>query len=177
MKAVNNSILRSILGIVLGLVLVLWPEVAVTYLVILIGVFFIIPGLYSLISYFVREKRDQRVSSSFPLAATGSILLGVLLVCTPASFINILMYLLGALLLLAGIQQIALLITARRWSLVPWFFFIVPVLIFITGVLILAYPFETAATTFMVFGIAILIYGVCELIDWYKFRPEEPEEL
>ncbi|MCC8134861.1 MAG: DUF308 domain-containing protein [Tannerellaceae bacterium] len=174
MKAINNSILRSILGIVLGLVLIVWPEVAVTYLVILIGIFFIIPGLYSLISYFLRDKS---ISSAFPLAAAGSILLGLLLVCTPVSFVHILMYLLGAVLLVAGIQQIALLILARKWHMIPWGFFIVPVLIFITGIMILTYPFETATHTFMVFGIAILFYGVCELVNWYKFRPESPEEL
>ena len=36
MKSLNGSVLRCIFAIVLGLVLVLWPEAAVTYLVITI---------------------------------------------------------------------------------------------------------------------------------------------
>ncbi len=56
MKSLNGSVLRCIFAIVLGLVLVLWPEAAVTYLVITIGICFIIPGLFSLLNYFTREK-------------------------------------------------------------------------------------------------------------------------
>ena len=50
MKSLNGSVLRCIFAIVLGLVLVLWPEAAVTYLVITIGICFIIPGLFSLLN-------------------------------------------------------------------------------------------------------------------------------
>ena len=59
MKSLNGSVLRCIFAIVLGLVLVLWPEAAVTYLVITIGICFIIPGLFSLLNYFTREKVEK----------------------------------------------------------------------------------------------------------------------
>ena len=47
MKRINNSVLRSAFAMILGFVLVLWPEAAVTYLVITIGICFIIPGIFS----------------------------------------------------------------------------------------------------------------------------------
>ena len=56
MKRINNSVLRSAFAMILGFVLVLWPEAAVTYLVITIGICFIIPGIFSLLNYFTREK-------------------------------------------------------------------------------------------------------------------------
>lgn len=46
MKRINNSVLRSAFAMILGFVLVLWPEAAVTYLVITIGICFIIPGIF-----------------------------------------------------------------------------------------------------------------------------------
>ena len=58
-------VLRCIFAIVLGLVLVLWPEAAVTYLVITIGICFIIPGLFSLLNYFTREKVEGEPSQCF----------------------------------------------------------------------------------------------------------------
>ena len=106
----------------------------------------------------------------FPLEGAGSILFGAWLVIMPTFFVNILMYILGALLVIAGIQQLVALISARKWSYVPWGFYIMPILILITGVMILAYPFGAAANTFIVFGIASIFYGASELINWYKFR-------
>ena len=58
----------------------------------------------------------------------------------------------------------------RKWSNVPLGFYLMPALILITGVMILAYPFGAAANTFVIFGVASIFYGACELINWYKFR-------
>lgn len=88
----------------------------------------------------------------------------------PEFFVNILMYILGALLVIAGIQQIAMLVSARKWSTVPFGFYIMPALILLTGIMIIAYPFGAAANTFVIFGVASIFYGVIELINWYKFR-------
>lgn len=170
MKKINNSIIRSAFAVILGLVLVLWPEVAVTYLVITIGVCFILPGVFSLLHYFTREKVAEEASPMFPIEGAGSILFGAWLVIMPQFFVSILMYILGALLIIAGTQQIIMLVSARKWSTVPIGFYIMPVLILLTGIMILAYPFGAATNTFVIFGIACILYGINELINWYKFR-------
>ena len=51
----------------------------------------------------------------------------------PAFFVGILMYVLGAVLVLAGISQIVNLSAARSWTVVPGGFFVVPVLVLIAG--------------------------------------------
>lgn len=170
MKTINNAILRSAFAILLGLVMVLWPEAAITYLVITIGVLFILPGLFSILGYFTRSKETNGDNPMFPIEGAGSVLFGAWLVIMPGFFVNILMYVLGALLVVAGVQQIVTLISARKWSTVPFGFYLMPVLILITGVMIIAYPFGAAANTFVIFGVAIMFYGICELINWYKFR-------
>ena len=71
---------------------------------------------------------------------------------------------------IAGNAAIGALISARKWSNVPLGFYLMPALILITGVMILAYPFGAAANTFVIFGVASIFYGACELINWYKFR-------
>ena len=166
MKKVNNSILRSAFAMILGFVLVLWPEAAVTYLVIAIGICFILPGIFSLLSYFTREKVEGEPSPMFPIDGAGSILFGAWLVIMPAFF----MYILGALLVIAGVQQIIMLVSARKWSIVPFGFYVMPALILLTGIMIIAYPFGAAANTFVIFGVASIFYGVIELLNWYKFR-------
>lgn len=76
MKRINNSVLRSAFAMILGFVLVLWPEAAVTYLVITIGICFIIPGIFSLLNYFTREKVEGEPSPMFPIDGAGSFCLG-----------------------------------------------------------------------------------------------------
>lgn len=56
MRSINGAVLRSAFAMVLGFVLVLWPEAAITYLVITIGILFILPGLFAILSYFTRPK-------------------------------------------------------------------------------------------------------------------------
>ncbi|RHJ85506.1 HdeD family acid-resistance protein [Parabacteroides sp. AM08-6] len=170
MKNLNSSILRCAFALALGLVLVLWPEAAVTYLVITIGVCFILPGVFSLLNYFTREKVEGEPNPMFPIDGAGSMLFGAWLVIMPQFFVSILMYILGALLVIAGIQQIVSLVSARKWAIVPYGFYVIPVLILLTGIMILVYPFGAAANTFVIFGIACIIYGVSELINWYKFN-------
>lgn len=174
MNKLNVAVLRSVFAVLLGVALILWPDYAVTYLVIAIGVLFIIPGVLSLLAYLTRNK-EEKTTSVFPIEGAGSILFGLWLVIMPQFFVNILMYILGALLVFAGVQQIVVLLKARRWSIVGWGFYVIPVLLFLTGILIITYPMGTATTTFVVFGVASIIYGLEELLNTYKFRKKEDE--
>ena len=103
MKTMNYSIIRCICALVLGVLLVAWPEAAILYLVITIGALFLVPGLFSVFGYLTRGKQN---GMSFPIAGLGSLLFGLWLMIMPAFFVGILMYVLGAVLVLAGISQI-----------------------------------------------------------------------
>ena len=173
MRRTNIGILRGVLAIILGVVLVMWPEAAIIYMIMVIGACFLLPGIYSIVGYFLRNKENEVTSPMFPLDGLGSLLLGAWLLIMPHFFVNILMYLLGAVLVLAGIQQIATLIRARKWSIVPYGFYVLPSLILLVGILILVYPMDVMANTLTVFGVATLFYGVNELINWYKFRKRD----
>ena len=50
MKSLNYALVSSLCALVIGILLVTWPDVAVSYLVITIGVLFLIPGLVGLFS-------------------------------------------------------------------------------------------------------------------------------
>lgn len=174
MKKIDNTVLRGAFAIILGLVLVLWPEAAINYLVIVIGVLFIVPGVISLVSYFRAKSRDAGFSPNFPIEAAGSVIFGLWLVSMPAFFVNILMYVLGVLLILAGIQQIVSLTSARKRVQISSLFYIFPILILICGVVILSSPFAAAASAFMFLGIVALAYGLGELFSWYRFGRLQP---
>lgn len=176
MKGLKSSVMRCFLAIIVGLIFILWSELTMTYFVMAIGLCFVLPGAFVLFGYLTRKRNEGEPDPMFPLEAAGSIFLGLSLIVFPHFFAGIFMYVLGAILLVAGIQQTSWLILAHKWCKVPYGFYLLPILIFVTGLMILIHPFETASNTFVVFGVAILLYGLSELVHRYKFRQRETKE-
>ncbi|MDR0938462.1 MAG: DUF308 domain-containing protein [Mediterranea sp.] len=182
METMKFSLIRILFALVIGLVLVLWPGVAATYIVITLGVAFFVPGVVSLIGYFTRQKSTENPSGTpadepshrFPVEGVGSLLLGLWLMVMPDFFAEILVYLLGFVLLLGGVQQIASLMAARRWMPVPAAYYVVPTLILVAGLVALFNPWGVIATAFTIIGASLLVYAVFELVNWFKFARRKP---
>lgn len=170
----NYSLIRMLCALVIGLVLVLWPDAAVSYIVITMGVLFLIPGLIALLSYFGIKPREG-TSRRFPIEGVGSVLFGLWLVIMPDFFADVLMFLLGFILVLGGVQQIASLSMARRWMRVPGSFYMIPILILLAGVVALFNPTDARNTAFMIIGVSSLVYAVSELVNWFKFSRRRPK--
>ena len=173
MKTVNYAIIRSLCALVIGILLVVWPDVAVSYLVITIGALFIVPGLYGMFAFFASRKKDVEVRRAFPVAALGSTLLGLWLMVMPGFFVEILMYVLGAMLVLGGMTQLINFASARAFAHVPIGVYIIPSLILIAGLVVLFNPFEVAAIPFMVLGVSAIVYSATDLARLIVYRREE----
>ncbi|MDR2388426.1 MAG: DUF308 domain-containing protein [Tannerellaceae bacterium] len=173
----HHSLLRSILGIVLGLLFIMWPQESVTYLVITTGIFFILSGVCSFFLWVLKRDKTVKTFSLLLLwgVVVGSILLGLWLIVSPDFFIAVFGRLWGVILIIAGIQQLVSLFMARKWYVVSLGYYVLPALILLAGVMLLIYPFKTVANTFVLLGTVSLFYGVYELISWYKFRPKKVE--
>lgn len=171
MKGLSYSFLRAICAFVLGLVLVSFPERAGDYLVVTIGIVFLIPSLISIIAYFTRNTPGVL---RFPIEAIGCLLFGLWLVIMPDFFADLLTYVLGFALVMGGVQQIASLMAARRWTLVPLGFYIVPVLILLTGLVSLLNPIGVRSTVFVIIGISCIVYALMEFINWFRFTRHRP---
>ena len=130
MKGLSYSFLRAICALVIGLVLVMFPDQAGDYFVITIGVIFLVPSLISIIGYFAQSTEMR---SRFPIEGVGSLLFGLWLIIMPGFFADLLTFVLGFILVMGGVQQIASLSAARRWMPVPGGFYVVPVLILHAG--------------------------------------------
>lgn len=172
MKSLNYALVSSLCALVIGILLVTWPDVAVSYLVITIGVLFLIPGLVGLFSYLalLNKSKADAPRPVFPIVALGSTLFGVWLIIMPSFFVGVLMYVLGILLVLGGISQLANLIAARSFMPVPFGVYIVPVLILAAGITILFNPFATAEIPFIVLGISSIVYALMDMVRLLRFR-------
>lgn len=170
MKTMNYSVIRGICAIIMGVLLVAWPEAAIVYLVIAIGAMFLVPSLFSLVGYFVKGRQ---MGMMFPIISLGSLLFGLWLMVSPAFFVGILMYVLGAALVFAGISQIVQLVNARGWTQVPVGYYIMPILILLAGLIVLLNPFAAAAIPFIILGVSSIVYGVTDIINLIRFHKKE----
>ena len=169
MKLGNYFVLRSIAALLLGLLLVVWPDTAMRYLVITIGAVFLVPGLFMVIGYFTQKPAENGSRGFFPIGGVGSVLFGFWMMVMPDFFVNFLMYILGFILLMGGVQQLALLIAARKYVPIPFIFYLMPVVLLSAGGLVLFNPFEVASTALIVLGSCSLLYGLTELFNGFRF--------
>lgn len=174
MKTMNYYLIRTLFALAIGLVLVIWPDAAAAYIVITVGVAFLIPGVISLFSYFGHKKSEDAAPPRFPIEGVGSLLFGLWLIIMPDFFADVLMFLLGFILIMGGVQQIASLAAARRWMPVPGAFYLMPSLILIAGIIALFNPTGVRNTAFIIIGISSLVYSLSELINWFKFMRRRP---
>jgi uncharacterized membrane protein HdeD (DUF308 family) len=172
MKGLSYSFLRAICALIIGLVLVMFPDQAGDYFVITIGVVFLVPSLISIIGYFAQ---NAEVRPRFPVEGVGSLLFGLWLIIMPGFFADLLTFVLGFILVMGGVQQIASLTAARRWMPVPGGFYIVPVLILLAGLLALFNPMGVRSTAFIIIGISSLVYAASELLNWFTFTRRRPK--
>ena len=173
MKALNYSVIKGICAVLMGVLLVTWPEAAIVYLVIAIGVMFFVPSLFLLVGYFMKGRQE---GAMFPIVSIGSLLFGLWLMVSPAFFVGILMYVLGAVLVFAGISQIMQLVNARSWTQVATGYYIMPVLILFAGLVVLLNPFAAAAIPFIILGVSSIIYGITDIINLLRFRKKDDKK-
>ena len=92
MKGLSYSFLRAIGALVIGLILVMFPDQAGDYLVITVGAIFLVPSLISIIGYFAQSGENSR---RFPVEGVGSLLFGLWLIIMPGFFADLLTFVLG----------------------------------------------------------------------------------
>ena len=183
MKIVQSSFFRAICSIIIGVLLLRYPDNTVTWITLAIGIMFLLSGVFSTLAYLNARKNssdyvitdiDGRVISkgkpTFPLVGVGSIILGVMLVTSPSVFVEILMYIMGGILILGALNQFMSLYNARRWGKMAWGFWVAPSLILLAGLYVMFQPMKAASIPMVVIGWCCLLYGASEVVNATKIN-------
>ena len=87
------------------------------------------------------------------------------------------MYVLGVVLVFAGISQIINLMNFRTWAQVSMGYFVFPVLILVAGMVVLLNPFAVASIPFIILGVSCMVYGITDIINNLRFKKKEENAL
>ncbi len=185
MKVFQSSIFRAICAIVVGALLVKYREQTVTWITIAIGVMFFVSGVISVVAYFSARRqatatgidiydpngnRLTRPMPAFPIVGVGSVILGAWLTLFPNSFVNGLMIVLSAILILGALNLFFNLAAATKFSSIGCLWWVFPVAIFLVGITALVKPSTIASAPLFIIGWGMMAYGMVDLVNAIKIH-------
>ena len=170
MKSAQSVVFRALSFLLVGILMVVFPDKMTEWLVVIIGILFFVPGLVSIVSFFRAYSKEDSTRMLLPVIGVGSIVLGAILIAMPTAFIKWMMYVLALLLLLAGITSLTNMMRFRKYTTVGAGFYVLPVLLCMAGVFIVINPLEAASLPFIIFGVSSILYALFELVGAIHFR-------
>jgi uncharacterized membrane protein HdeD (DUF308 family) len=97
--------IRGIAGIIVGLITFFWPAITALALVILIGAWALVTGVMELVFAF-KANQDTALRWMFAISGILSLILGILILAQPLAGMLIVIWIIGAYAVLAGILLI-----------------------------------------------------------------------
>ena len=160
--------IRALTALAIGVVMVVSKTNALNLAVQIIAAFLVASGVVSLLVGY-----RNRANGTFPLMAVNTvvdILLALVIFIFPGFFANLLVYLIAFALICFGIFQLVSLGSANRILGMGVFAFVLPVLVLVSGFFLLANPSFLGSAVGIVAGVALVIYGVSELLSSWRMR-------
>ena len=165
-----SSIAAALVTILLGVVLIWWPDRSVNFLCMLLGVSIFITGIIYILGWLARRR--EGVPAFFVLPGVILCALGIWLMTSPASVIKLIQYIFGAILIFHGVVDLqgSVALMRQKWGR-WWVDLLLALLTVALGALILLNPFGTFAALVVLIGAALIFDGVSNLcIIWRLSR-------
>lgn len=172
-----NAPIRAIWGLILGLILCLYPDNVGSYLVILLGLIFMIPSAISILVFLTQVRKTKVIGSrTFPIVSTGCLLFGTWLVISPSNFVQMLTVIIGLLIIIGSVQQLYGLQLAKQWTNISGIHYFIPIILLVSGIIVILNPIGVISGVMMFAGIVLLIYSLNELIRFFILDVKKPIE-
>lgn len=165
----NRLLIRGFLAVIIGVVIITVPDLTLPLVIQGLGGLMFIDGLVALlINYFSKVKR-QSVLIIVPRGTTNFIF-GIVLLLFPSLMVNLFIFLIAIILILAGFSQFASQLSGRSLMGTSWLVLIISVIAMLAGIIFITKPFKSAETMLTIFGVITLLYGIGEVVWSFKMR-------
>lgn len=161
-------VLFGVIAVAFGIISLVSPAATAVAMVWAFGVMAIAEGVISLFALITGNSRISR--GWLALYALSSLAFGVLAVLNPVQMAGILLLLLAAWLLIAGVFRIALAIRIRKHIRGEWLIALSGLLVIALAVLFVAYPLAGLAAIAIWIGLGALLYGALQIWVGLKLR-------
>ena len=168
-KYEKESIVISVILIVIAIFLIAKPGIALTTAVTIFGIIFLVEGIIGIISY-MREEPEVRAFSSELMMGILLAMLGLIILFNRPLFISMIPIITGIWIIIRSIMKFQLAINLKSVVAEKWGWMLVSsILMCILGVLIIVNPFEAIVTLTRFIGIMIVIVEVIDIFESIYF--------
>jgi uncharacterized membrane protein HdeD (DUF308 family) len=162
--------LRGVLGIVLGVVAIMWPHVTLAALLGVLGAYFIIDGVLALVTMF-QASRQEKSWWPYLLGGFVSIAVGVMAFTRPAAIAFAILILAAIRCMVTGVVEIATAIWLRRETgRSEWLLWLGGLISIAFGVLLMARPQAGILTLVWLVGIYTIAFGIIATATAFRLR-------
>lgn len=159
-----SAILRSAIYILLGIVLILFPDTTARTLCYIGGGAIVVIGVVTLITYLFRDVESRYYRNDFVMGLI-EVLLGLFAIYKADLLISLIPFILGIFVMISGFCKLENGLDVKRMGYDNWYVFVMLSIVnIIFGVILLFNPFEAATVMFIIIGVGLLFSGVTDLI-------------
>ena len=163
-----NFLLASVVYIVLGLVLVIWPHTSSSIICAGFGIFLLLYGAITIISFFVHDSRTGLLRFELILGILFAGL-GIFFLVRPDVVLSVLPVVLGVYIVIDALLNLKRALELRRMEHGGWTIYLVLSLITVVlGLVVVFWPMLAGATLVQLIGAALVYSGAADL--WTLFQ-------
>lgn len=162
----KSNFWMSLFALIAGITLIVTHSDGklLTWIVIMLGWMFAIPGLIGLVILALtsnkRAAEPKYYTSLNTITYAIALVVGVIFIIFPQTLADVLVYVLAAILILAGAWEISALLASRIPGMMPWWLYILPTLSIVAGIVLITSPLTATQSAFtLVAGIALTCIG------------------
>ncbi|MEN6417439.1 MAG: DUF308 domain-containing protein [Clostridiaceae bacterium] len=161
----------SIVYMVLGLILIIWPDQARQIICYLLGAAALLYGLYRIIDYFARKQHSEGGVQIGVALGIACVVLGLFLLFKANTVVAVLAGVIGVAVVIDSILRLQIALNLRRVTAAGWLaLFITALVTLVFGILLLFNPFNAVKVATIVAGAALLVDGAFTLWGLIKTR-------
>lgn len=165
------SLLASLIMIIIGVTILLWPEKTGVILVYVLGGLIAVAGIVRAVLYFTRSERTSPFSFGGLTVGLTLLAIGVVLLLRPEILENILAIVLGCLLIFSGFGNLQTSIELARLKIARWWLpMIFAFIAIVCGIIAVAGVINVAKTLMVFLGIALCVEGILVIVSLCLFR-------
>lgn len=160
----QNYFVNAVIMVVIGLVLIIWPQILGVVLCYLLGGALIVMGIIQLVG-FLRGERIGFYYKFSLLMGIVLILLGIWICTQPHIVLSIIPVVVGIIVILHGLMDIQYTLDIKKTGNTKWWIALLfAILTLVVGLLLVFNPFTAYEISMILLGVAMLYDGGSDLV-------------
>ena len=168
-KIKNTLIITSVLYTIMGVLMLLFPEVISDFICYLVSLMFMFFGIAAILMYVRSEIKTPYTSTILVIGLVlGS--LGIYILTNPRNFASLIPLVIGIFMIADSISKLSASLDLRKYGYVNWWhMLIISFLILGCGLLLVFNPFGAVSLTIMIIGSILIVDSITNIYTIYSY--------